>query len=560
MKSLASTITVFMVIATLVLSGCGTQPAAPTAAPATQPPQPVAPTAAPATQPPQPVAPTAAPAQTKQLVVANDFENVTLDPAHAYEDVYMWVGKAMYDQLTQLDATQPGKILPLLADKWDISPDGLVYTFYLHKGVKFQTGREMTSADVKFSLERLQNVKGNPSFFMDGVKTVEAVDPYTVKFTLAAPDASFLTRTSVTYMHVLDSETAKAQGCTNALDADKTDKCQAYLDDHSLGTGPFILDKWVRNQEIRLVANQNYWRGKPAIDAVDVKKISDPTTQSQMLQRGDIDLAMNIDPDTAKQLKSVPNMTLVQGQGPSLIYIGLTTVVTQSQAISNKKVRQAIEYAIDYDGLDNEVLSGYAVTPPSVIPIGYLAADAVPPIKRDLAKAKSLLTDAGYPNGVDVDLTYPNHNMFGVGWSIIAQKVQADLAEAGIRVKLVPQELSIFLQGYRGKQDSFVFGWQTPDFPDPYNNAQAFGATDGVFAKRMSYVNPDNDKLLAQSIATTDPDQRKAIYAKLMTNMQDDAVFLPLVQPKESLAYRNVVQGFVYDPVVKVVLYQISKP
>jgi peptide/nickel transport system substrate-binding protein len=561
MKNPLWTISSVVILVTLIVAGCAPQPTPaaaptagqpPTAVPAapTQPPKPTA-TAVPPTVPPAPVQ--------QQLVIAMDVDLTTFDPHHGFEESALLTFPAVYNALTELDPKVPGKINPLLAESWTISPDGLVYTFTLRKGVKFSTGREMTSDDVKFSLERLQNLKGNPAFLMDGVKTVEAPDPSTIKFTLAAADASFLSRTSAVYMAVIDSQAAKAQGATNATDADKTDKAQTWLDDNSLGTGPYILEKWDRNNEVRLTPNPNYWGTKPAFSSVVVKYVKDATTQSQMLQRGDIDIAMNLDPDTAKSLKGTAHVVIESGLSPTIIYQGMSTKKDVSAVTANQKFRQAVEYALDTNSLTANVLAGNAVTPPSVIPVGHLGYDSVQPIKRDLAKAKTLLAEAGYANGVKLTANYPNTTLFGVDFNVVMQKIQADLKEAGITLDLAPAELSVFLQGYRAGKDAFVIGYQTPDFPDPHANAWAFGGTDGIFAKRMAYVNPDNDKLLAQGVQATDPEARKAIYGKLLTAIQTDAVFMPLVQPKENVGLRDSIKGFVYNPVSKVLIRELSK-
>jgi peptide/nickel transport system substrate-binding protein len=491
--------------------------------------------------------------------MALDLDLVQLDPLRSFEDTYLIIGSTMYEQLTQIDPKDASKIIPYLAEKWDISADGLVYTFTLRKGVKFTTGREMTSADVEFSMERLQNLKGNPAFLMDGVKSVDAPDPSTVKFTLGAPDASFLAKMSAIYSAVMDSTACKANGCTSGPDADKTDKALAWLDANSIGSGPYMLEKWTRDAEVRLKANPNYWGGKPSFDAVIVKQVKDSTAQAQMLQRGDIDVAMNIDPDRAKALKGAPNVVILQGSSPSLIFIAMTANKNFSAIVANKKFRQAVAWAIDYDGLDNFVLAGNAVTPPSVLTYGMIGADSVPPFKRDVAKAKALLVESGYVAGTKVRFTYANTTMFGVDVNVVAQKVQADLKEIGVTLELFPQEISVWREEYRGAKAIMTLGWQTPDYPDSDSNAWGFGAVDGVFAKRMLYVNPETDKLQKQALLVPDPEKRKPIYAKFLTMIQDDANFVALVQPKENIAYRDNIKGMVYHPVTKAPIRLLSK-
>lgn len=545
-----------LTIVALLLTGCAGEPAKQSTSPGQEAPKAPA-AAAPAKAPA--AAPAAQSARPRQLVIASDLTLVQLDPARAFEDAYLPFGKAMYDQLTQLDPAKPGKIDPQLAERWDISGDGLAYTFYLRKGVKFSTGREMTSADVKFSLERLQNIKGSPSFLMAGVKEVEATDPYTVRFRLDKADATFLPRTSGIYMAIIDSQEAKAHGAESGPGADKSDQAKAWLDDHSIGTGAYVLERWERNAELRLKANPDHWRGKPAFDSVVVKAVQDPTTQAQMLQRGDVDVAMNIDPDRANDLRKAPGIAIEQGLSPTILFLAMTANKDVSAVVANQKFRQAVALAIDHNGITEQLLAGNAVTPPSILPVGFLAADTVPLVKRDLAKAKALLAEAGYAGGIKVPLNFPNAVQNGVDINVLAQKVQADLAEIGITIEPIPQASTVFLDGYRNGKNAMSIARWTPDFPDPDANAGAYGPSTGIISKRIFYSNRDNDTLVVQALGVTDPEARKAIYAKLLKNIQEDANYVPLVQPKENLAYRTDIQGLKYHPVVKVPIIDLTR-
>jgi peptide/nickel transport system substrate-binding protein len=490
-------------------------------------------------------------------VVAQAVDVVDMDPARAFSDTYLVIGKAMYETLTELDVKNPGNYLPGLAEKWEISKDGRVYTFHLRQGVKFQSGREMTAEDVKWSWERLKNLQGQPAWLMDGVAKVEALDKYTVQVTMEQPDASFLARTSVAYMGIMDSEVAEANGCVAGPDAATADKCKEYLDEHSLGTGPYILDRWARDSEIRLVANPNYWRGKPTFDSVVFKYVADATAQAQLLRRGDADFAMNLDPDTAKQLEGAPGVLLKKELSLSIIYLGMNVRPEVSELTSNQKFRQAVLYAIDYDGL-NTALGGFGVTPGTVIPLNLLGGDAVPPIKRDVAKAKALLAEAGFSN-LTLDFHYPAITQFSVDFNVVAQKLQADLAEVGITLNLFPEEWSVFIAAYRAGKLPIVISYNTADYVDPHAVSQSFVMTSAVFAKRMGYVNPKMDELAMAAVQTTDPAERKRIYAELYQLFNEDAVFYPLVEPLEVIGYRDNVTGFEYNPVNKLNLWQVDK-
>lgn len=495
------------------------------------------------------------------LVVANDFdfEEAGLDPARAFSDTYLILGKAMYDQLTTVKPDRPSEVAPLVAQTWEISPDGTVYTFHLRQGILFSTGRELTAEDVKFSYERLKNVKSNPAFFMDGIKSITVPDPYTVRITLEAPDATFLQRTGAIYTGILDRVEVQAHGGTSAPDAATTDQAKAWLDQNSAGSGPFILKEWVRNTEVRLEANPNYWGGRPQVDIALFKAVQDPTTQAQMLSRGDVDIALNIDFDTAEALKNEPGVVIEKGQSLNLIYIGMTANPEVCAPCANQKFRQAVSYAIDYNGLNNGVLAGNAITPPSILTIGFLGADLVPPLQRDLAKAKQLLAESGVATGTVVQAKYANFNIYGVDYNIVMQKLQADLAEIGIALELVPMETSVFLQEYRGQKVGFAAGWWAPDYLDPHSNIDAFAIPTGVIAKRMFYKNLENVELVAKALQTTDREERAKLYAQIIRNLQTDANFLGLIQPKVVLAYRKNIEGYIYHPIGNLPLVNIVK-
>jgi peptide/nickel transport system substrate-binding protein len=498
-------------------------------------------------------------ARAKQLIMVSDLGLIWLDPGRAFEGTFMRDGRAMYEQLTDLDTENPGKIIPQLAEKWEISSDGRVYAFQLRKGVKFSTGREMTSEDVKFSLDRLKNLKTGPSFVMGGVDQIDVVDPRTVRFTLEQPDASLLARLACISAGIIDSAEAKAHGATSGPGSDKTDQAEAWLNQNSIGTGAYVLERWERNAELRLKANPNYWRGRPGFDVVIDKAVLDPTTQAQMLVRGDADIALNLDADRLAELRRTPGIVITKGLPLTLLYIGMTAKADLSPIVANGKFRQAVSFAIDYEGLINMV-GDSAVRLNSLIPRGLLGADTVPPLKRDLAKAKALLAEAGYASGsTKLPLMFQNVVLDGVDIPAIAQKVQADLAMIGVTVELVPQPYAVFTPPFRaGKYAMVIHRWNT-DYPDSHAMADSWGPKGGLAEKRLGYYSPENEKLARQAIQTVDPNARIAIYSKYLKNVQDDANFVSLVQPQENIAHRDYIKGFKYHPYNRVPIHQLSR-
>jgi peptide/nickel transport system substrate-binding protein len=516
----------------------------------------VLPTSVPAPAQPTAVPPAATSAPPPTLVMVMNLDDVvTLDPDQAYETTNLMIHNSTYDTLVEFKAGDLTKVTPRLADKWEISPDGLNYTFALHPGVKFTSGNPVTAEDVRFSWTRLKNLKGNPSFYADVITTVEALDETTVKVTLTDPSPAFLSIVAAPALSVLDSKLVKSKGGTDAADADKTDKAKDWLDQNSAGSGPFIQTSWKPKAEIVLEANPNYWRGQPKLGKVIIKHVADPTTALQMLQRGDADLVASLDPDLVEQAKADANLNVVIGQTLDQNYLAMTSSAALSKPLSDKRVRQAIALSIDYDGLIKALLRGYGSRAPSIIPLGVLGVDPKMTQGRDLAKAKALLKDAGYENGFTVELAYGSNPTR----ETIAAKIKADLAEAGITVNLKPMEQSVYLSDMRAQKLAMAFGGWTPDYLDPTMWTDYFSYADRGIAKRMLYNNPEAEKYAKIVGTELDPAKREQAIKDLQKVLMDDMAFTMLYQNQSIAAMNKSVKGFAYHPVNFVSFFDLSK-
>jgi peptide/nickel transport system substrate-binding protein len=519
----------------LNLVGCGPQPAAPAATP---------------------VPPEATPAPPPTLVMVINIDDVvTLDPHHAYETTNLMIHASTYDTLVEFAPSDLTKVSPRLADSWEVSPDGLTYTFHLHPGVKFTSGNPVTAEDVRFSWMRLKNIKDNPAFYADIVADVQVVDDATVNVTLAEPSPAFLGICAAPAMSIVDSKVVKEQGGTDAADADQTDKAKDWLDQNSAGSGPFIQVSWTPKAEIVLEANPDYWRGAPKLGRVVIKHVADPTTALQMLQRGDADLYDNLDPDLVEQAKADPNLNVVIGQTLNQNYLAMTSSPELSEPLADKRARQAIALSVDYDGLIQALLRGYGSRAPSIIPLGVLGVDPAMTQGRDLDKAKALLKEAGYENGFTVDLSYGSNPTR----ETIAAKLKSDLAEAGITVDLKPLEQSVYLSEMRAQKLAFCFGGWTPDYLDPTMWTDYFSYGDRGIAKRMWYNNPEAEKY-AKIVGTEfDPVKREQAIKDLQKVLMDDMAFTMLYQNQLIIVMNKAVQGFAYHPVQFVNFFDLSK-
>ena len=373
--------------------------------------------------------------------------------------------------------------------------------------------------------------------------------------TLTEPSPAFLSIVAAPAMSIVDSKVVKSKGGTDAADAAKTDKAKDWLDQNSAGSGPFIQTKWTPKAEIVLEANPNYWRGKPKLGRIIIKHSADPTTSLQMLQRGDADLVSSIDPDLVDKAKADANLNVVIGQTLDQNYLAMTSSAELSKPLSDKRVRQAVAYAVDYDGVIKSVLRGYGSRAPSIIPLGVFGVDPKMVWGRDLNKAKALLKEAGYEKGFTVDLSYGSNPTR----ETIAAKLKNDLAEAGITVNLKPKEQSVYLSEMRAQKLAFCFGGWTPDYLDVTMWTDYFSYGDRGIAKRMLYSNPTAEKFAKIVGTELDPVKREQAVKDLQKVLMDDMAFTMLYQNQSLVAMRKNVQGFAYHPVNLVSFFDLSK-
>jgi len=495
----------------------------------------------------------------QQLVIGWPQDVITLDPDRAYEVYAMMVLNGMYDQLVKF-AGRIDQVTPHLATSWDISEDGLTYTFTLRSDVKFSSGNPLTAQDVKWTFDRLKHLKSNASFLAANIAKVEAPDDTTVVVTMATADASFLSKLASPNFGILDSETVKANGGAAGEDASSADDAQNWLDHQSAGSGPFILEKFVPDAEIILVRNENYWKGPAPIQRIHFQNITDPNTQLLMLQKGDIDIAMGLGPEHAQMVENLPDTTVLPVTTLTMSFLLMNDDPELAGPIANKDVRRAIKYAIDYKGLQMIAGKG-AVTPISVIQIGFLGA--LPPRDpdfTDLDKAKELLTKAGYPDGFETNIDTISYLHDGLNWLTVAEKVAADLAKIGIKATIRPKELTVGLDEYRKGQWALATAGWSPDFLDATNQLVFLpGEKVGLRANWKLEANPGLAELGKKAEVETDREKRAKLLEDIQRQMDEDSPFLVLVQHPSRLAFRDDVKGVAWHENYKIEVYNLSK-
>jgi peptide/nickel transport system substrate-binding protein len=493
------------------------------------------------------------------IIVRNIDDYVTNDPSRQYEYTSQMLDESSYDTLVTVEAPDFTKIQPKLAERWEISGDGLTYTFHLRRGVRFASGNPVTANDVRFSFRRLKNLKDNPSFFMDPVKDIAAIDDSTVKVTLSAPDASFLAALAAPPTGILDAKTVIAHGGTDADNAKEADKATSWLNEHSAGYGPYILTSFRKNEQAVLERNPRYGGPRPYFARITFLHVKDGTTQREMVERGDADIAQDFDADIAAKVTPGPKIKIVEGLSMNQVYMALNTNPQVSKELADKRVRQAVSYAIDYDGIIKGLVRNAGVRPPAMIPIGILGVDPAMARQHDLAKAKALLAEAGYANGFPVTLSYWTSPLLGVAPEPLAAKLQADLGAAGIKVTLEPKERSVLLTEYRQGKPQMVLASWSPDYLDPHPWADAFYRKGGPAARRVSYDDPKAVELVAAGDRELDPKKRADIYKQLTRVALEDVPFIMLIQPKSFVGINPAIKGYAIHPIWFVTLSRLSR-
>lgn len=507
-----------------------------------------------------------------QLVIGREISDlITLDPGHTYEISTGPIMAGAYETLVSQNPPDITKYVPVLAKETPtaanggISADGKVYTFKLRDNVKFHTGNTMTADDWVFSMTRLHFLSDNPSFLADPYSTkdavnIKAVDPMTVQFTLGAPNVAFLSYLSTLNSVVVDSKAVKDKGGTAAADAKDKDKAKDFLDQNSAGTGPYIIKSFKLKDEVVIDKNPNYWREPAKLDRIIFKEMKDSGTESQQLEAGAIDIANDLDADAVAQLEKSGKYTITKGNTLDHLYVALNVSQDVGGPLANKQVRQAIGYAIDYDGIIKGLMKGAAVQPPTIIPLGLLGVDKVTPMyKTDVNKAKDLIKQANAV-GQTIKFTYGAGQVLeSVSIDTLATKLKADIEQSGLKVDLVPVEPQQRLADYRAAKLQFTVSSWAPDYADVHTYAEPFSKSDGAAAKRVKYTNPAIDKLLDQGLAEQDSAKRADIYGQIQKMLMDDAPFLVLAQPVAQIVSKKTVTGYVYHPVDLVDPYLLGK-
>mgnify|MGYP001154962820 CR=1 FL=1 len=482
------------------------------------------------------------------LIFAADMTDIiTLDPAVAYEFGGILPVGNMYETLLSFS---PGEteLQPVLAESWEVNQDGDMWklTFKLNPNAKFASGNPVTADDVVFSWSRAIDINKSPAFLLTDVcqmtkENIRAVDASTVELKIPGEASPSVCLSVLTFTVAAVVEKAAVE--PNLGD----DMGESWLNDHSAGSGPYVLDRWERNVSVTLNANPNYWGGTaPAMKRVILQNMPEAVNRQAAIETGDADIIQDVGPEQAAALEGNPDVTLVKGLSTLLVYVAVNASMPP---FDNPDARQALRYAINYDNIIT-LLGGNGELVQEIIPIGFAGHTGKNPFKQDLEKAKELFAKAGVAEGTVIPFTVATGTApGGVEWATIAASIQADLAQIGITLEIQQLQQSELLTKYRAQELPMLLMNWGPDFPDPDGNATPFANYEArSLAWRNNWNDPQAIELSKQAAREIDPAKRVELYAQLVEYVQNNGPYAILYQPTQIFAVRNNVEGFVYDP------------
>lgn len=469
----------------------------------------------------------------KSMTIAVNAEIISLDPHNISDTLSRSAANTMYEAL--LEHNLDMEITPLLAEDYEISEDGLKYTFHLKEGITFHDGTPFDAEAVKYNFDRIidpdKNLRRRGNFLH--LVSTEVIDENTVELTLDEPFAPMLDR--VASLLMISPAALEEHGDDGIIT-------------NPVGTGPYVYKQWTPGDKLEVTRNDNYWREGPQIETLIMRPVTENGARIAMLQTGEADLIYPMPTEQVAAIKDDANIEIIEGDST----IARFAFINMSKEIfEDVRVRQAMNHAIDKNAYAQIVKSGYAVPLTSHVPSTINYHVAQPEYEYNVEKAKELLAEAGYPDGFTTHIWAPNDTENMRGMEFISQQ----LAEIGIEVEVVPME--------EGTLSDSIYSAQTPEESTVnmwYVSWSAFdfdGATNRLFHSRnipptspnvSYYMSPEADELIDKGATETDPVERAAIYEELQEVIWNDAPWIFLGSDVLLAAKRTTTEGIFIDP------------
>lgn len=503
-----------------------------------------------------------------QLIIGMNMNNLlTLDPAAMTGNEVVGIVVNLYDSLVELDPAQLTHVKPALATSWDVSPDGTTLTFHLRDDVTFHSGNPLTADDVVWSMRRIlhlnlaqSSVWKSYGFSKKNIdQQVSAPDRFTVKITLPKandPQLIIYSLGALGNLGVLDSKTVQQHVLNN-------DWGNHWLTTNEAGSGPFTLDTWQAKDVLRMTHNPNYWRGEAKMSRVVLRHFQESQTLRLMIAKGDLDIASNMAVSDINALRSDPDLSVDAVQRGTMYYVAMSM---KEAHFANPKVREAVRYLIDYQGINKALMPGYGVLHQRPIKAGMPSTLPDPGYRLDIPRAKKLLAEAGYPDGFDTTLRVLADQPF----QNIAIAVQSTLLQAGINAKIITGTGNQIYGAMRERKFDMLVGRGGSGMePHPHSSLRALVYNpDNSNEARLTnfqgwrtgfYDKPLND-MIDSALLERDLQTQTRAYQAIQTRYdQLVPALIPLSQMVDSVVVRREVQNYQPHPSATTFLRDVYK-
>ena len=457
------------------------------------------------------------------IVFAQASDVVTLDPAGQQDTTSGVLMKHVYSTL--MDVDDDGNLVPDLAESYEMKSD-TEYTFTLRQDACFSDGTPVTAKDVKFTFDRAKDMpktKSNTS----KIEEVIADDDHHVTFKLTQPYAAFKTIVTSSNLSIVSEAAVTAAG-------------ESYGDvDNVLGSGEFTVTEWVPNDHYTLTRNEKYWGEMPIATSITCRVIPEGSARTIALEAGEIDVVWSVDPTDCANVESNPDVKLLSQPSTGIDYVGMNT---QKEKFSDKRVRQAINYALDKQTFVDTIIEGRGLVANSYINAAIPGwTDEVEAYPYDPEKAKELLAEAGYPDGFECSI-FVNGDLR----TRSAQILQAQLADVGIKVDISTYEWGALLDTLNaGEHEMFLLGWSNTSFdPDGSTYQLFYSGNHGATGNRAFFSNDKVDELILSAQRESEESKRMELYKELQFVLHEESPWCPLYYKENNVGVRADLKGF----------------
>jgi len=475
------------------------------------------------------------------IIVDHEAELPNLDPGQSLGLHSLRVTRLINESLVAPRPTST-EVVPWLATKWTVSPDGLQWTFTLRPNVRFEDGTPLDANAVKYSYDRVIDEHhpahnlGTWSFlrvYLAPIKSIDAVDPLTVRLNLKEPNAALLTYLTFPNAGIIDPAAQQRWGKDFGA--------------HAVGTGPYRVQTWERGVRLVLERNDQYWGTKGRAKTIVFRPVPEDQTRIADLLAGNADVMLPILPDAVAQIEHNPGTTVVRQRGLTFWYVAFNV---QKPPFSDVRVRQALNYAVNKEAIVRDVLknTGVVATEP-LLPTSWGYSANAPTYTYNPERAKALLREAGYATGLTVTFWVPDS---GSGMQLpkeMSTVIQANLAAVGVQAKIQVFEWGSYLgRLIREQPDMAALAWFLKS-DDPDIGLYPLLNTGGAPLPNVShYSNPQVDRLLLAARSTTDQAKRAALYKQVVNITNQDAPYLLIDHELQIIGIRRNVAGLTVNP------------